>query len=94
MGIFSWLFKSKTAKPTGKKSDPHCSVEHYPLTGRYYAKYKGDYLRKNKSTGIIELLEDYLFPYSNHFNSEEGAWELIELFKEHKLKVNVRTITR
>ena len=68
------------------------SVEYYPLTGRYYPKYKGYYLRTNYDTGIIVKTKDYLFHLAEYGKTGQEAKEIIELFKEQSLKNNVKTI--
>lgn len=70
--------------------DPDFTIEHYPETGRYYPKYKKNYLRKEYSTGIVDIRDNMNF--ANYGSSEEQALHLIELFKEQKLKKNVTTI--
>ena len=70
--------------------DPDFTIEHYPETGRYYPKYKKNYLRKEYTTGIVDIRDN--MNYANHGSSEEHALKLIELFKEQKLKKNVTTI--
>ncbi len=65
------------------------SVEHYPLTGRYYAKRGKGYINKNATTGIYELYRPFLFGYCDSFKTEEEAVKCIELYKEQQLKVNV-----
>ena len=68
------------------------TIEYYPLTGRYYPKYGEYYLEKNCSTGIIEKNKPMFFQYSDYGKSEEQALIIIELFKEHYFKKNVKTI--
>jgi hypothetical protein len=68
------------------------SIEHYPLTKRYYPKYKDKYLIKEYTTGIIKSQDDYLFKYSDHFDTEQKARNFIELAKEHIFKKNVHKI--
>jgi hypothetical protein len=68
-------------------------IEHYPLTNRYYPRYKGFYLKRDYHTGIIEKMDPYLFAYSNNFSTERDARNFIELAKEHMIKVNVTKIT-
>jgi len=68
------------------------SIEYYPLTDRYYPKYGKYYLRTRYNTGIVEQLEDYLFSCAEYGSTEEEANKLIELFKEQRLKENVKII--
>ena len=88
----NWLrriFKRTAGKPARARS--LFSVEYYPLTGKYFAKHKGYFLRRNHITGIIEELEPYLFSYADKFLTIEAAKQHIELFKEQQLKENVKT---
>lgn len=68
------------------------SIEYYPLTERYYPKYGRYYLKTNWQTGIIEKLEDFLFPYAEYGKNEKEANKLIESFKEQYFKENVKTL--
>lgn len=70
------------------------SVEFYPLTNRYYPKYKNYYMGTRWATGIVELKEDYLFSFADYGNTEAEADKLIAKFKEQQLKENVRTIEK
>lgn len=77
----------------GKKEDKNIfSLEYYPITDRYYPKYKNYYLKTNYYTGIVETKEYYLFPYAEYSKTKHGAEEIIEKFKEQILKENVKTI--
>ena len=67
-------------------------IEYYPITARYYPKYKSYYLRTRYSTGIVEELEDYLFAYADYGRNEYEAKKIIDEFKEQQLKENVKTI--
>lgn len=68
------------------------SIEFYPLTNRYYPKYKDYYLKKVGNTGIIEPIEEYLFTFAKWGRTEKEADKIIEMFKEQRLKKNVVTI--
>ncbi len=72
------------------------SVEFYPLTNVYYAKYGRLYMKRHYQTGVIELLSnDHLgILYGKQHHMEEDAWHTIDLFIEQQHKENVRTITR
>lgn len=89
MNILKWLFPKD--KPL---SQSDFSIEFYPITNRYYPKYKKKYLRKSYSTGIVESIDEFLFPYADHGKSEEEAYRIINLFKEQQLKENVITIKK
>lgn len=80
--------KQSDANSVGK----YFSIEYYPITNRYYPKYKGYYLGTNPLTGIIEKKEEYLFAFAEYGRNEQQAKKLIEKFKEQWLKVNVKTI--
>jgi len=73
-----------------KSENKHFSIEHYPLSNRYYPKYKDNYLQKKSSTGVIGVAS--FFEYSDHFTNEQDARSYIEKAKEHMLKTNVVTI--
>ena len=95
-------------KPKSKYDD--FSVEYYPETfiraedlgdgiictekGVYYAKYKSGYLKQHWSTGIIEVINWHGIAYGQRFNTEEDAWQLIDLFIEQRFKENVKIIKR
>jgi GR25 family glycosyltransferase involved in LPS biosynthesis len=70
------------------------AVEHYPLTNRYYPTYKGQYIKRHYSTGVYELKEPFLFTYADWACTEEGAWTIIDLFREQRFKTNVQVLTR
>ncbi len=89
MSLLRRLFRRTSAKPARARSP--FSVEHYPLTGKYFANHKGFYLHRSHFTGIIEELEPYLFSYADKFLTIEAAKQCIELFKEQQLKENVKT---
>lgn len=82
-----------TVKEVQSTADiPGYSIEFYPLTKRYYPKYKNEYLKKEHATGIISAKETYLFEYCDYFSTEQDAKEFIELAKEHMFKKNVHKI--
>lgn len=82
----------KPTAPVAKRS--HFLVEFYPITGRYYPKYKDLYLQRDWKTGIVITLKEFLFMYADYGETEEEADKIIELFKEQALKENVRTIQK
>lgn len=80
-----------------KQEEPKQSdfiVEHYPLTGRFYPKYKNKYLIDHYDTGIISITGDHMFPFTLYGETENGADLIIERFKEHQLKETVRVIQK
>lgn len=93
---FEWKKVSSTEDvPLVLKEEKNTSdftIEHYPLTGSYFPKYKEDYLTQDYSTGIVKIQPKRFFSYANSFQTEKGALEFIDKFKEHQLKVNVKII--
>jgi len=89
--------KNWIKKLFGKKNNTNTysdfSIEYYPITDRYYPKYKNYYLKTFSCTGVVEKKEDFLFAYAEYFKSKDEAKKLIEKFKEQYLKKNVETIT-
>ena len=93
----NWIKRLFSKKETTKQCDIHSvsscfSIEYYPITDRYYPKYKNYYLKTNYSTGIVEKKEAFLFSYAGYGRNEDEAKKLIEKFKEQWLKENVETI--
>jgi hypothetical protein len=73
------------------KKKKEFSIEYYPITGKYFAKYNNLYLHTNRNTGIVNTIKPYLFEFADKFNCEEDAFSLIDLFKEQRLKENITT---
>lgn len=71
---------------------PKFTVEHYPLTKRYYPKYGDHFLQEDRQRGTIKKIEPFLFAFADYGWTEEDAIKLIDLYKEQCLKENVRTI--
>lgn len=95
MNIFKRLFRKTENKDQIKpEKQSDFSIEYYPLTGRYYPKYKDYYLKTHSFTGIVEKKEDYLFVFADYGDTEQQADKIIEKFKEQYLKENVQTIKR
>ena len=93
--MFKWFNKNKEIKkPEDKveKKSNDFTIEHYPLTKRYYPKYRNMYIYKNPNSGIMEA--DYSMSYVEYSYSEKGADTIITLFKEQQLKQNVIIIKR
>jgi hypothetical protein len=93
----NWIKRLFRKKSGTKQCDIHSvssrfSIEYYPITDRYYPKYKSYYLQTRHSTGIVEKIEDYLFSFAEYGKNEDEAKKLIERFKEQWLKENVKTI--
>ena len=68
------------------------SIEHYPVTGRYYPKFGDNYLKMNRATGIVTEVGEYRFMTATYGTTKQEALEYIALFKEQKFKDNVVTI--
>ena len=85
--MFDWF------KKVFKSAPAVFTIEHYPITGRYYPTYNNYYLKTQSSTGIVKPIESFLFAYADKFNTEEGARRLIDLFKEQQLKENIKITT-
>ncbi len=79
MGFFNTLAE----KPLG------FTIEHYPITGKYFPKYGNQYMLERFQTGIIELVDEYLFAYADSYSSKERAEKDILMFKEQQLKENI-----
>lgn len=70
------------------------SIEYYPISRKYFPKYKNYYLQSNYQSGIIKTLDSYCFAYADYFYTEQGASDFIELFKEHQFKKNITIIKK
>ncbi len=81
------IFRRKT-----NKDSKSFSLEYYPITNRYYPKYKQFYLLTDPNTGIINTKESCLFTFVDFATTREKAESIIDLFKEQQLKHNVKTI--
>lgn len=68
-------------------------IEYYPITERYYPKYKGEYMFQDSSTGIIKC-ESFGMDFALYRSTEEQADRLIAKFKEQQLKENVIIIQK
>ena len=91
LSLFVYIIITIYTISYSSKSD--FSIEHYPITKRYYPKYNDYYyLKVNELTGIIEKKDAYFFSHADYGETEEEAKELIEKFKEQQLKVNVKKI--
>lgn len=78
MKLFNWL-----------KRKPKFSIEYYPITKRYYPKYDGWFLYTHPFMGIVTIK---LIDFADYGDTEAGAREIINKFKEQQLKENVITI--
>lgn len=66
------------------------TIEHYPISGKYFPKYRGYYLYRNSTKGIYET-QTYMV-YAVEHSTEDKCYETIALFKEQKLKVGMKVI--
>ena len=85
------LFGCDKEKSSEEKST-NFSIEYYPLSERYYPKYKDSYLRTRAGTGIVIETSNDLFSLAEWFYTEQQAEHYIALFKEQAMKENVVTI--
>ena len=71
------------------------SVEHYPLTDRWYPKYYNSYIIEDTQTGILKPNNHY-YDLTNaiYAVTEKGAEQIIEKFKEQQLKPPVNIIPK
>lgn len=91
----NWIkrfFSKKVSQGCERIAISDFSIEYYPITDRYYPKYKSFYLKTGYNTGIVEVKEPYLFAYAEYGSDEIEAMKIIERFKEQRLKENVKTI--
>lgn len=87
--------KKKQSKIKEKKS--YFKIEHYPLSGLYFPKYKGNYLETYGFTSIIKIgsghsSEEVDMALATSFNNKKDTIKFIERFKEQKFKTNVTII--
>lgn len=68
------------------------AIEFYPETGRYYPTYRGSYLKRDYFTWIVETR--HLLTYACFGTTEAEADQISALFKEQRLKENVKVIPR
>ncbi len=83
-----WLFS--TEKEPKKEDLDGFYIEHYPLTSRFYPKYRRHYLRKPYPLGVICVEDELEFGVS--FNNQKHAEAFIERAKEHLFNKGVQTI--
>ena len=79
-------------KPRSKYDD--FSVEHYPLTGKFFPKCGRMYMKRGYHTGIYELQKPEYFMYADSARTEDDAWKIVDLYMEQQLKQNVKVLTR
>lgn len=71
------------------------TVEFYPETSKYFALFKGRYLKRHFQTGIVEEMSyASMIIYAEQFKTEEEAWKLVDLHREQRQKHNVKVLTR
>lgn len=84
------LTEGLTETPKPGRNNSKYSLEYYPESKKYYAKYKNGYLKRRFSTGMIEVDE---FIWADSFQSENSALSLCKLHQEQQGKVGVITIS-
>lgn len=92
MNLFKKLFGEKDKKVLDKKAI--YTIEHYPISGRYYPKYDRYYMERNLWTKLIELRRDYRGSCVISTNNEEDSDKIISEFKEQWFKETMRTIEK
>lgn len=70
-----------------KKKEDRFVIEYYPLTGLYFPKWNGWYLKEVYMKGTITT-EDY-FPVAECFRREDSARAFIEKFREQRFKTGM-----
>ena len=68
------------------------TIEHYPLTNRYYPKDEDYFLYRSPSSGCFERSPTMTF--SEYSNSIEGADKILSEYKELVHKNNINIINR
>lgn len=85
--MFDWiknLFSSNKQKVNSEAIDPlselysNFTIEHYPVTNKYYPKYKDKYLYLDYITGFYELKSERLMAYCEHGRTKQEALKIIE----------------
>lgn len=91
-----WLFDWITGKVKNRALEiaSPFSIEHYPETGRFYPKYKKCYIKRNYDTGIYKELEPYFMGLADYGVTVAEADKILTLFKEQRLKENVKVLKR
>lgn len=64
-------------------------VEFYPFSGKYYPKFRGNFLYHNGLSGVYTTQSDML--YAEGFHCEERAINCLKQFREQRSKVGVLT---
>jgi hypothetical protein len=95
MSIIKRFFKLFTKVKSNKdqnKLESKFTIAHYPITGRFYPKYKNKYIHKQSFSGLYDIWEWDTIEVATYSESEQGAMEIIRVFKEQYLKVGTKTI--
>ena len=89
-----WIRKILGYKKPEKevKINTSFTIQHYPLSGRFYPKVDGFYIQKRISTGNFEKRDEELFCLAEFGKSLDEALEIIKEYKELNLKENCKTI--
>lgn len=76
--------KKKTKKEKQEDLKKKCSVEYYPVVGKYFPKFKGQYICKNNNGIYIPEARKL---YCESFSSAESAKRALEKFLEQHFGV-------
>lgn len=87
----NWLRNLLGIKPK-EAQEPTFKVIYYPLSCKYYVKYKGRYFNNNPYTGLIDLEEE--MRWASSVCTEEQVERWIAKFKEQRFGVNVIVTNR
>lgn len=96
--MFNWFKKglnefpqnnSPVKMPEIKKPKSDFKIEHYPITDIYACLYKGEYLTRHYSTGIIKTTYSNDLIYAEHLETYDEALKFIEEFKQQHLKQTI-----
>lgn len=72
------------------KDNSDYKIEYYPISKKYFALYKGNYLRQWYATGTISTDSDIRFATKS--DTQEGIQKLIDIHREYTIKDTVITI--
>ncbi|MCP4394957.1 MAG: hypothetical protein GY804_11925 [Alphaproteobacteria bacterium] len=65
----------------------NCTIEYYPLSKKYYPKYRGQFMNIYSFTGNIVELATFMC-HGKGFVSERGARELLNKYIEQQFSIN------
>lgn len=82
------VLEDETSSEIGNGFSRAFTIEHYPMTNRYYPKYDDYFLYKDPDTGLYRM-SGYM-PYSEYSETLEGAKKIIDEYKELQLKEGIK----